>query len=164
MREGAPGEDDGDWKEEEVRALLAVWSEKDVQYCMRGAGRNKAIFIYMSNRLHRLGISRDWRQVLAKCASLKSQYHSVKFAHSTGNPSTPMKYFQDLDSIMACESGGGPQDDDEDDDDEGEGQEEELDEERGGGPFVCWAPDGPQEGDGSSAGEPRREGNQAKGR
>ncbi|KAK6493096.1 multifunctional protein ADE2 isoform X1 [Huso huso] len=91
------------WAEEEVKALLTVWSEKRVQNYLNGATRNKAMFIYISNRLPEFGVFRDWKQCRAKYKNLKYEYRTVKSAHNSGDFGKSMKFFQELDAILASE-------------------------------------------------------------
>ncbi|MGH0138727.1 UNVERIFIED_CONTAM: hypothetical protein FKN15_067637 [Acipenser sinensis] len=91
------------WAEEEVKALLTVWSEKRVQNYLNGATRNKAMFIYISNRLPEFGVFRDWKQCRAKYKNLKYEYRTVKSAHISGDFGKSMKFFQELDAILASE-------------------------------------------------------------
>ncbi|XP_041126148.1 uncharacterized protein LOC121326752 [Polyodon spathula] len=91
------------WAEEEVKALLTVWSEKRVQNYLNGATRNKAMFLYISNRLPEFGVFRDWKQCRAKYKNLKYEYRTVKSAHNSGDLGKSMKFFQELDAILASE-------------------------------------------------------------
>ncbi|KAK1175947.1 multifunctional protein ADE2 isoform X1 [Acipenser oxyrinchus oxyrinchus] len=92
------------WTEEEVKALLTVWSEKRVQNYLHGATRNKAMFIYISNRLQEFGVFRDWKQCRAKYKNLKYEYRTVKYAHhNSGELGKSMKFFKELDAILALE-------------------------------------------------------------
>ncbi|XP_066089482.1 bifunctional phosphoribosylaminoimidazole carboxylase/phosphoribosylaminoimidazole succinocarboxamide synthetase [Saccopteryx bilineata] len=91
------------WSEEEVKALLNVWAEKNIRKQLYGTLRNKGIFIYIAKRLQTLGIYRDWKQCRAKYKNLKYEYRTVKYAHNSGNSSKTMKFFHDLDAILQCE-------------------------------------------------------------
>ncbi|XP_041114363.1 uncharacterized protein LOC121320173 [Polyodon spathula] len=91
------------WTEEEVKALLTVWSEKRVQNYLHGATRNKAMFIYISNRLQEFGVFRDWKQCRAKYKNLKYEYRTIKSAHNSGELGKSMKFFLELDAILALE-------------------------------------------------------------
>ncbi|XP_053113291.1 bifunctional phosphoribosylaminoimidazole carboxylase/phosphoribosylaminoimidazole succinocarboxamide synthetase isoform X2 [Hemicordylus capensis] len=91
------------WTEEEVKALLSVWSEKNIRKQLQGTLRNKGIFIYIAKRLQELGICRDWKQCRAKYKNLKYEYRTVKYAHNSGDATKTMKFFHELDAILQHE-------------------------------------------------------------
>ncbi|XP_067993837.1 bifunctional phosphoribosylaminoimidazole carboxylase/phosphoribosylaminoimidazole succinocarboxamide synthetase isoform X2 [Melanerpes formicivorus] len=91
------------WTEEEVKALLSVWSEKTIRKQLHGTLRNKGIFIYIAKRLQELGVCRDWKQCRAKYKNLKYEYRTVKYAHTSGDATKTMKFFHDLDAILRYE-------------------------------------------------------------
>ncbi|XP_032007390.2 bifunctional phosphoribosylaminoimidazole carboxylase/phosphoribosylaminoimidazole succinocarboxamide synthetase isoform X1 [Hylobates moloch] len=91
------------WTEEEVKALLSVWAEKNIRKQLYGTLRNKGIFIYIAKRLQSLGVYRDWKQCRAKYKNLKYEYRTVKYAHNSGDSSKTMKFFHDLDVILQYE-------------------------------------------------------------
>ncbi|XP_009873884.1 PREDICTED: uncharacterized protein LOC104269791 [Apaloderma vittatum] len=91
------------WTEEEVKALLSVWSEKNIRKQLHGTLRNKGIFIYIAKRLQELGVCRDWKQCRAKYKNLKYEYRTVKYAHNSGDVTKTMKFFHDLDAILRYE-------------------------------------------------------------
>ncbi|KAG3276584.1 hypothetical protein H1C71_037213 [Ictidomys tridecemlineatus] len=91
------------WTDEEVKALLSVWAEKNIRKQLYGTLRNKGIFIYIAKRLQSLGVHRDWKQCQAKYKNLKYEYRTVKYAHNSGDSSKTMKFFHDLDVILQNE-------------------------------------------------------------
>nr|XP_020831010.1 myb/SANT-like DNA-binding domain-containing protein 1 [Phascolarctos cinereus] len=91
------------WTEEEVKALLTVWSEKNIRKQLYRTLRNKGIFIYIAKRLQEKGIFRDWKQCRAKYKNLKYEYRTVKYAHNSGDLSKTMKFFHELDAILQHE-------------------------------------------------------------
>ncbi|XP_062431604.1 bifunctional phosphoribosylaminoimidazole carboxylase/phosphoribosylaminoimidazole succinocarboxamide synthetase isoform X5 [Rhea pennata] len=91
------------WTEEEVKALLSVWSEKNIRKQLHGTLRNKGIFIYIAKKLQELGVCRDWKQCRAKYKNLKYEYRTVKYAHNSGDVTKTMKFFHDLDAILRYE-------------------------------------------------------------
>ncbi|XP_060103348.1 bifunctional phosphoribosylaminoimidazole carboxylase/phosphoribosylaminoimidazole succinocarboxamide synthetase [Heteronotia binoei] len=91
------------WTEEEVKALLSVWSEKNIRKQLHGTLRNKGIFIYIAKRLQEVGICRDWKQCRAKYKNLKYEYRTVKYAHNSGDATKTMKFFHELDAILQHE-------------------------------------------------------------
>nr|XP_006113562.1 trihelix transcription factor PTL isoform X1 [Pelodiscus sinensis] len=91
------------WTEEEVKALLSIWSEKNIRQQLHGTLRNKGIFIYIAKRLQELGVCRDWKQCRAKYKNLKYEFRTVKYAHNSGDATKTMKFFHDLDAILQNE-------------------------------------------------------------
>ncbi|XP_030047281.1 bifunctional phosphoribosylaminoimidazole carboxylase/phosphoribosylaminoimidazole succinocarboxamide synthetase isoform X6 [Microcaecilia unicolor] len=91
------------WTEEEIKALLNVWSEKSIRKQLNGTLRNKGIFIYIAKRLQDLGVYRDWKQCRAKYKNLKYEYRTVKYAHNSGDSTKSMRFFHELDGILTPE-------------------------------------------------------------
>uniref|UniRef100_A0A7N4NYB4 Bifunctional phosphoribosylaminoimidazole carboxylase/phosphoribosylaminoimidazole succinocarboxamide synthetase n=2 Tax=Sarcophilus harrisii TaxID=9305 RepID=A0A7N4NYB4_SARHA len=91
------------WTEEEVKALLTVWSEKNIRKQLYRTLRNKGIFIHIAKRLQEKGIFRDWKQCRSKYKNLKYEYRTVKHAHNSGDGSKTMKFFCELDAILQYE-------------------------------------------------------------
>ena len=54
------------WSDEEVRALIAIWGETNVQEELDGAVRNKVVFQDISEKLQEQGCNRDWEQCRTK--------------------------------------------------------------------------------------------------
>ena len=54
------------WSEDEIKALLAVWGESNVQEELDGAVRNKTVFLNISKKMIELGHERDWQQCRVK--------------------------------------------------------------------------------------------------
>ncbi|TRY57087.1 hypothetical protein DNTS_023973 [Danionella cerebrum] len=83
------------WSDKEVRALLAVWADKEVHNQLQRTPRNKAIFQEMAHRLERQhGVLRDWRQCRTKYKNMKYDY---KVSKSEGRP---IRFFAELDALM----------------------------------------------------------------
>lgn len=90
------------WKDCEVKALLAVWSNSKIQQELDGAVRNKFIYEKISQQLKKEGHCRDWKQCRSKIKNLKTQYREVKDHNSkTGNDRKVCKFFAELESILA---------------------------------------------------------------
>ena len=66
------------WSDCEVRALIAVWGESNVQEELDGAVRNKVIFVAISDKLLQQGYNRDWQQCRTKIKNLKKEYRVVR--------------------------------------------------------------------------------------
>ena len=58
------------WSDCEVRALIAVWGESNVQEELDGAVRNKVVFVAISDKLLQQGYNRDWQQCRTKVKNL----------------------------------------------------------------------------------------------
>nr|XP_010304062.1 PREDICTED: trihelix transcription factor PTL-like [Balearica regulorum gibbericeps] len=88
------------WTVNEVRALIRIWSDKNIQQQLEGTVRNKRIFEQVAARLQKFGIDRDWKQCRTKYKNLKHEYKSVKSAQDSGSASKSMKFFNELDAIL----------------------------------------------------------------
>ena len=60
--------------DEEVRALIAIWGESNVQEELDGAVRNKVVFQDISKKMLEQGRNRDWEQCRTKIKNLKKEY------------------------------------------------------------------------------------------
>ncbi|XP_010870567.1 multifunctional protein ADE2 isoform X2 [Esox lucius] len=92
------------WTDEEVRALLCVWSDREVRQRLKGTLRNKAIFQEMARRMQRgFGVVRNWKQCRTKYKNLKYEYKTAKSAQATAGGSGPgryMKFFDEVEAIL----------------------------------------------------------------
>ena len=89
------------WSDDEVKALLAVWGESNVQDELDGAVRNKAVFVNISKKMNELGYDRDWQQCRVKIKNLKKSYRDVKDHNGeTGRGRKTCKFFKELDAIL----------------------------------------------------------------
>ena len=61
------------WSDCEVRALIAVWGESNVQEEFDGAVRNKVVFVAISDKLMQQGYNRDWQQCRTKIKNLNTE-------------------------------------------------------------------------------------------
>ncbi|XP_065452942.1 bifunctional phosphoribosylaminoimidazole carboxylase/phosphoribosylaminoimidazole succinocarboxamide synthetase isoform X11 [Chrysemys picta bellii] len=93
------------WTVNEVRALIHIWSDKNIQQQLEVTVRNKRIFEQVAARLQKFGIERDWKQCRTKYKNLKHEYKSVKNAQDSGNTSKSMKFFNELDAILGHNTG-----------------------------------------------------------
>uniref|UniRef100_A0A5F8HAE9 Myb/SANT-like DNA-binding domain-containing protein n=1 Tax=Monodelphis domestica TaxID=13616 RepID=A0A5F8HAE9_MONDO len=87
------------WTINEVRALIGIWSEKNIQKQLEGTMRNKRIFEQIAARLQKFGIDRDWKQCRTKYKNLKHEYKIVKNSQDLGTTKS-MKFFAELDAIL----------------------------------------------------------------
>uniref|UniRef100_A0A8C3LRD4 Myb/SANT-like DNA-binding domain-containing protein n=1 Tax=Chrysolophus pictus TaxID=9089 RepID=A0A8C3LRD4_CHRPC len=88
------------WTVNEVRALIHIWSDKNIQQQLEGTVRNKRIFEQVAARLQKFGIDRDWKQCRTKYKNLKHEYKSIKNGQDSGSTSRSMKFFNELDAIL----------------------------------------------------------------
>ncbi|KAM4854417.1 bifunctional phosphoribosylaminoimidazole carboxylase/phosphoribosylaminoimidazole succinocarboxamide synthetase isoform 2-T2 [Thomomys bottae] len=87
------------WTVPEVRALLGICSDKNIQQQLEGTVRNKKIFEQIALKLQKIGIERDWKQCRTKYKNLKHEYNTVRRAQDLGMTRS-MKYFTELDHIL----------------------------------------------------------------
>ena len=59
------------WSDKEVRALIAIWGEINIQEELDGAVRNKVVYQEKSRKLQQQGYYRDWEQCRTKIKNLK---------------------------------------------------------------------------------------------
>ncbi|XP_007885627.1 myb/SANT-like DNA-binding domain-containing protein 1 [Callorhinchus milii] len=88
------------WAEREIRGLLAVWQEREVQEQLAGAVRNREVFLGISHSLQRLGVQRDWKQCRAKVKNLKYEYRSMVSRRRVGRRGKAMRFYQEMDSVL----------------------------------------------------------------
>ena len=89
------------WSDEEVRALIAIWGEANVQEELDGAVRNKVVYQDISKKLQEQGYNREWEQCKTKIKNLKKEYRQVKDHNGeTGRGRKTCKFFKELDAIL----------------------------------------------------------------
>uniref|UniRef100_A0A4W5PCA4 Uncharacterized protein n=1 Tax=Hucho hucho TaxID=62062 RepID=A0A4W5PCA4_9TELE len=104
------------WTDEEVRALLCVWSDHHVRQRLKGTLRNKAIFQEMARCMQRgFGVVRNWKQCRTKYKNLKYEYKTAKSAQaaagsSGSGPGRYMKFFDEVEAIVLDRGFDGDQD------------------------------------------------------
>ena len=54
------------WEDEQVRALIAIWGETNIQEELDGATRNKVVFKEIARKLQEQGHNKDWEQCRTK--------------------------------------------------------------------------------------------------
>ena len=62
------------WTDEEISALLAIWSEDRIQRQLLGTIRNATVFRTISNKMQERGHVRDPKQCREKIKALKKKY------------------------------------------------------------------------------------------
>lgn len=90
------------WSEEEVAALLNIWSKEGIQQQLRGSTRNKDVFVQISRQLLQQGVERDWKQCRTKYKNLKYLYRSLQRGKADiGDTRRIMKFYEQLESILS---------------------------------------------------------------
>lgn len=89
------------WSDQEVRALIQVWSDKRVCRQLESSTRKRDIFVQISNRLMQQGIERDWKQCHTKYKNLKYLYRSLQRGKTDEtDPRRLMRFYDEVDAIM----------------------------------------------------------------
>jgi hypothetical protein len=89
------------WSDSEVRALIAIWGESDIQDELDGAVRNKVVFEEIAKKLQEQGYNRDLDQCRNKIKNLKKEYRTVKDNNGeTGRGRKTCKFYKELDEIL----------------------------------------------------------------
>lgn len=90
------------WSDEEVRALVEVWSDERVCKQLENSTRKRDIFVQISSRLMQQGIERDWKQCHTKYKNLKYLYRSLqKGKYEETDPRRLMRFYDEVDAIMS---------------------------------------------------------------
>ncbi|KAL6107542.1 paics [Pungitius sinensis] len=97
------------WSDQEVRALIRVWSDRRVCRQLESSTRKRDIFVQISNRLMQQGIERDWKQCHTKYKNLKYLYRSLQRGRSSeADPRRLMRFYDEVDAIMNRPADGSP--------------------------------------------------------
>ena len=89
------------WTDNEVKALIGLWGESDVQEELDGAVRNKVVYEEIAKKMRQQGYNRDWGQCRNKIKNLKKEYRVVKDNNKeTGRGRKTCKFFSELDRIL----------------------------------------------------------------
>ena len=89
------------WSEAELKALIGIWGEADVQAQLDSAVRNKFVFKHIAKEMMKLGCNRDWEQCKTKIKNLKTDYRNVKDNNGkTGRGRKSCKFFNELETIL----------------------------------------------------------------
>lgn len=99
------------WSDQEVRALIQVWSDARVCRQLESSTRKRDIFVQISNRLMQQGIERDWKQCHTKYKNLKYLYRSLQRGKTDeADPRRLMRFYDEVDAIMNHTTNGSPAD------------------------------------------------------
>ena len=89
------------WSDNEVKALIAIWGEDNIQEELDGAVRNRVIFDNIATKMREKGYERDWQQCRTKIKNLKKEYRQIKDHNGqTGRGRKSCKYYKELDNIL----------------------------------------------------------------
>lgn len=83
------------WTEEETKAFLSVWAERNIGKQRFASLRNKGVFVYIAEGCNHYEYTETGNSVEQ---SIKSS-RIVKDAHSSGDSARTMKFFHDLDAV-----------------------------------------------------------------
>ena len=89
------------WSDNEVRALVSIWGEDNIQEELDGAVRNQVIFNNIATKMREKGYERNWQQCRTKIKNLKKEYRQTKDHNGqTGRGRKVCKFYRELDSIL----------------------------------------------------------------
>ena len=89
------------WTDREIKALIALWGEGNVQDELDGAVRNKVVNEKIAQKLQEHGYHRDWKQCRDKIKNLKTKYKEIKDNNGeTGRGRKSCKFFDEMDRIL----------------------------------------------------------------
>ena len=89
------------WSDSEVRALISIWGESDIQEELDGAVRNRVVYEEIAKKMKEQGYDRDSGQCRNKIKNLKKEYKAVKDNNKeTGRGRKTCKFFTELDHIL----------------------------------------------------------------
>lgn len=95
------------WSDQEVRALIQVWSEEGVCRQLQSSTRKRDIFVQISCRLLQQGVERDWKQCHTKYKNLKYLYRSLQRGRADGtDPRHLMRFYDEVDAILTRSDSG----------------------------------------------------------
>ena len=66
------------WSVKEMRALISLWGQADVQSQLDGVTRNRRIYEQIARDLDDLGWERTWEQCRTKMKNLTQRYRKVR--------------------------------------------------------------------------------------
>ena len=89
------------WSDNEVRTLISIWGEDNIQDQLDGAVRNQTIFNNIATKMREKGYERDWQQCRTKIKNLKKEYRQTKDHNGqTGRGRKVCKFYRELDDIL----------------------------------------------------------------
>lgn len=95
------------WSDQEVRALIQVWSEEGVCRQLESSTRKRDIFVQISCQLLQQGVERDWKQCHTKYKNLKYLYRSLQRGRADStDPRRLMRFYDEVDAILTRSESG----------------------------------------------------------
>ena len=89
------------WCDEEIRALISVWSDDIIQAELGGTHRNQHVYKKMSAELKKLGYHRTWDKCRDKVKKLKQDYKKVVDNNNeTGRKRETFKFLKEMDAVL----------------------------------------------------------------
>uniref|UniRef100_A0A4W5PH76 C2H2-type domain-containing protein n=1 Tax=Hucho hucho TaxID=62062 RepID=A0A4W5PH76_9TELE len=89
------------WTLEGTKALISVWSNKQVLQMMEQSYRKKHAYCEVSERLKNIGIKRTWKQCQSKIKHMKHSYRqALRNPSSSGRATCP--FFSELHTFLAA--------------------------------------------------------------
>lgn len=99
------------WSDQEVQALIQVWSDELICKQLESSTRKRDIFVQISNKLMQQGIERDWKQCHTKYKNLKYLYRSLQRGKADiTERKRIMRFYDEVDAIMTRPANGLPRD------------------------------------------------------
>lgn len=94
------------WTDEDVQALLNIYSEENIQREFESSARNARVYQQISARLEDLGISHSPQRCREKIKKMKQDYKKIK-DHNRLNGANRRsgKWFERLDAILGARRG-----------------------------------------------------------
>ena len=85
------------WSDSEVRALISIWGEDNIQEEQDGAVRNQVIYSTIARKMYQEGYEREWQQCRTKIKNLKKEYRQTKdYNGQTGRGRKTCKFYREL--------------------------------------------------------------------
>ena len=89
------------WSDNEVRALISIWGEDNIQEELDGAVRNQVIYSTIARKMQQKGYEREWQQCRTKIKNLKKEYRQTNDHNGqTGRGRKSCKFYKELDAIL----------------------------------------------------------------
>ena len=90
------------WSDNEVRALISIWGEDNIQEELDGAVRNQVLFNNnIATKMHEKGYERDWQQCRTKMKNITKEYRQTKDHNGqTRRGRKVCKFYRERDSIL----------------------------------------------------------------
>ena len=86
---------------EEVKALLEIWGDEQIQSKFDGAKRKQPLHEKIARELKAKGYNRDVEQIKTKIKNLRSMYRSIKdHNNKSGNDKKTGQFYEELDAIL----------------------------------------------------------------